>query len=125
MVTKLLLIAAAGSLGTLARYGLSGLVQRLLGSDFPWGTLVVNMVGCFVIGLLWTLSEGRLPLSGQSRAILFIGFMGAFTTFSSFALESAELLRTGQVLWGLGNIVGQCVVGLALFFVGVLVARLL
>lgn len=124
MVSKLLLIALAGSLGTLARYGLSGLAQRLCGSDFPWGTLAVNMLGCLAIGYLWTLAETRWPLSGQTRAILFIGFMGAFTTFSSFALESAELLRTGQWLWGLGNIVGQCVAGMALFFAGVMLARL-
>jgi CrcB protein len=119
------LIALAGSLGTLARYGLSGLVQRVCGSDFPWGTLVVNMAGCLVIGVLWTLTEDRWPLSGQSRAVLFIGFMGAFTTFSSFALESAELLRAGQWLWGLGNIAGQTVLGVVLFFIGAMAARLL
>ena len=125
MLTKILLIALAGSLGTLARYGLSGLTQRWFGSDFPWGTFVVNMLGCLIIGLLWTLTESRWPLSGQSRAVLFIGFMGAFTTFSSFALESSELFRAGQWLWGVGNVVGQCVAGLVLFFVGAAVARLL
>ena len=125
MLTKLLLIALAGALGTLARYGLSGLAQRWFGADFPWGTLLVNMLGCLVIGVLWTLTEDRWPLSGQTRAVLFIGFMGAFTTFSSFALESAELFRAGQWLWGIGNVAGQSVAGLALFFVGALVARLL
>ena len=125
LLTKLLLLAAAGAVGTLARYGLAGLAQRLFGSSFPWGTMVVNLLGCLVIGFVWALAETRWQLSGATRAVLFIGFMGAFTTFSSFVLESAELFRVGQVSWGLLNIAGQNLVGLGLFVAGYHLARLL
>lgn len=125
LLTKLILLAAAGAAGTLARYGLAGLAQRLFGSSFPWGTMVVNLLGCLVIGFVWALAETRWQLGGATRAVLFIGFMGAFTTFSSFVLESAELFRVGQVSWGLLNMAGQNIVGLGLFLAGYHLARLL
>jgi len=125
LVTKLLLLALAGAAGTLARYGLAGLAQRWFGSEFPWGTMLVNLVGCLLIGFFWALAENRWPIGGAARVVLFVGFMGAFTTFSSFVLEAAELFRVGQVSWGLVNIAGQNVLGLALFLVGYALARLL
>ena len=125
LLTKLILLALAGAAGTIARYGLAGLTQRLLGSAFPWGTAVVNLLGCLLVGVFWALVESRWQLSGTARAMLFIGFMGAFTTFSSFVLESAELFRTGQMAWGLLNIAGQNVLGLVLFVAGYQAARLM
>ena len=120
---KLLLIALAGGFGTLARYGLSGLVQRMTGATFPWGTFVVNVAGCFLFGLVWSLLEERLAVAGQWRAIVLIGFMGAFTTFSSFAYDSAGLMRDPQ--WGLAalNVIGQNALGLTCLFLGLAAGR--
>lgn len=96
---KILLLAVAGGLGALARYGLSGLVHRWTGTGFPWGTAAVNIAGCFFFGLIWSLLEGRFALSSQARVIVLTGFMGAFTTFSTYMFETAGLVREAQ--WGL------------------------
>ncbi len=123
MIQKFLLLIAAGALGTLSRYALAGLVQRTMGSEFPWGTLVVNLLGCFLAGLFWSLAELRLSISGQTRIIVLMGFMGAFTTFSAYILETALLFRDSQWLWGLVNLSAQNACGLVLFFAGVGVGR--
>ena len=81
MLQKLLLISLAGSLGTLARYGLSGVVQRVFGTGFPWGTLAVNFVGCLVAGALWVVSENKMSLGGEMRIIVFVGFMELLQLF--------------------------------------------
>ena len=79
MVQKVLLLALAGAVGTLTRFGLSGIVRRYNTTPFPWGTFAVNMTGCFLVGILWALFESRRPLSPESRTIVLVGFMGAFT----------------------------------------------
>ncbi len=122
-MNKLLLIALAGGVGTLARYGLSGLVYRLAGTNFPWGTSVVNILGCFVFGLLWVLGEGRLAISGEARAIILVGFMGAFTTFSTFIFETGGLLREAQWTLALGNLALQNLVGIAALWIGFMAGR--
>src|SRR3990172_3958479 len=96
---KLLLIAIAGAVGTLCRYGLGGIVQKAFGSSFAWGTVTVNLVGCLLFGLVWALAENRLNISGQVRVFIFIGFFGAFTTFSTFAFETARMLDDSQWFW--------------------------
>jgi len=123
VVQKLFLLSLAGAMGTLARYGLSGLVQHHAGSGFPWGTAAVNLVGCFVAGLLWSLFEFRLHLGGEVRTIVFIGFMGAFTTFSSFALETSALMRDAEWLRAAANILLQNGIGLAAIFAGLAAGR--
>ncbi len=95
MATKLLALCIAGALGTLARYGLQGLVQRWAGGSFPWGTLAVNALGCLAFGVIWTVASDRGLIGPQMRTILLVGFMGAFTTFSSFVFETAQLGRGG------------------------------
>ena len=120
---KLLWLALAGAMGTLARYGLAGVAQRTLGGDFPWGTLTVNLLGCVVAGLFWSLAGSRLSISGQMRVIILMGFMGAFTTFSAYALETGELLRDAQWLWATGNIALQNGFGIVLFFLGLAAGR--
>jgi CrcB protein len=110
---QMLLLSAAGAAGTLARYALGGVVQRLCGSSFPWGTLAVNVLGCFLFGLIWTLAEERLVISGRTRFILLMGFMGAFTTFSTYAFESAALLRDSEWWRMAWNILAQNVLGIA------------
>ncbi len=123
MWTQLLLLALAGAAGTLCRYGLSGLVQRLCGDQFPWGTFAVNALGCFLFGLVWALAEDRLLISGRSRFVVLTGFMGAFTTFSTFAFESTGLLQDAQ--WGRAawNLLGQNLVGVACVLMGVAAGR--
>jgi len=124
-VEKLLWIGLAGVLGTFARYGLSGAVQRACGTAFPCGTLAVNVLGCFLFGIVWTLAEDRLSISAEVRTVVLIGFMGAFTTFSSFAFETAQLLRDAQWASAAVNIVAQNVLGLVGLFLGLMAGRLL
>jgi fluoride exporter len=122
---KLLWIAAAGALGTLARYALSGWVQKNAGTAFPWGTLAVNALGCFLFGLVWALCEERLLIRPEVRMIVLVGFMGAFTTFSTFAFETGEFLNNGQWLMAAANIVVQNVSGVVCILLGWAAARLI
>ncbi len=122
---KLLLIAVAGSLGALARYGLAGLVQRWTDSVFPWGTVSVNIVGCFLFGLLWVAMEERFSFSPDSRAIVLTGFLGAFTTFSTYMFETQQLLEDSQYLAALGNLGLQNAAGLAAVIVGLSLGKLI
>jgi CrcB protein len=125
VVTRLALLVVAGAAGTLCRYGLAGLVQSGLGARFPWGTLAVNLTGCLVAGLVFGLFESRWGLSGEARVIVFIGFLGAFTTFSGFMLETAELARDAQWLAAAGNLLLQNVLGAAALYGGLVVSRLI
>ena len=123
MPSKILWMALAGMLGTLSRYGLQGLVQRHAGSVFPWGTMAVNMAGCFLFGLVWSLAEDRLTISSEVRTIILVGFMGAFTTFSSFAFETAQLMRDAEWLLAGANVVSQNVCGVLCLFLGLALGR--
>jgi len=124
MVHKLLWLALAGALGTLARYGLVGFVHRVNGVSFPWGTLSVNIMGCFLAGLLWTMFENRWPVSGETRTLVLVGFMGAFTTFSALILETGELVRSAEWLYAAGNIMMQNGLGFAALLAGAALGRL-
>ena len=124
MLQKLFLIALAGGLGTLARYGLSGAVQHFGGKDFPWGTVVVNLLGCFVFGVLWASIEERWTLSGETRTIILVGFMGAFTTFSTFMFETGGFLQDSQWLLALGNVALQNLGGLIALLLGLAAGNL-
>jgi fluoride exporter len=124
IVRKLVFLAIAGSLGTLARYGMAGWVQRLNGASFPLGTLAVNVTGCFLAGLLWTLFENRWPVSGETRAIVMIGFMGAFTTFSAYVLETCQFVRSSEWLYAAGNVAMQNGFGFAALIIGAALARM-
>ncbi len=124
MLQKLVLIAVAGGLGTLARYGLAGLVQRAVDGAFPWGTVAVNLLGCFLFGTLWSVMESRVSIGGEARAMILVGFMGAFTTFSTFAFETAQMLREAQWLLAAGNMAVQNLVGIAALLLGLALGRL-
>jgi len=118
-VLKLVLIAVGGAAGTLARYSLSGVMQRLVGPQFPAGTLAVNLIGCLVIGWLFGLMDGgRTVMRDEVRLMLTIGVLGGFTTFSSFGWETISYLNDGQWLRASVNVVLNNVFGLALVFVG-------
>jgi CrcB protein len=122
---KLLLLCVAGSAGTLARYFLAGIVQRLHPYDFPWGTLAVNALGCLLFGLVWALADGRHLITPATRAIILVGFMGAFTTFSTFAFETSQLLERGELLSAGGNMLLSNVVCIVLVFAGIAIGRAL
>ncbi|THB69311.1 MAG: fluoride efflux transporter CrcB [Desulfovibrio sp.] len=123
MAYKLFFLALAGGLGSLCRYGLSGLAQRLAGTSFPLGTFVVNAVGSFLFGLIWGALEERVGLNPEIRVIVLTGFMGAFTTFSTFAFETMSLIQHSQWWAVFANLAGQIVVGLALVFLGMALGR--
>jgi CrcB protein len=122
---KIALIALAGAFGTLCRYWLSGLVYDVLGRDFPWGTWAVNIFGCFLFGLVWILSEERGFLSAQARILILTGFMGAFTTFSTFIFESGGILNDGQWLKLALNLGGQNLVGFMALYLGTGLGRVI
>lgn len=124
-MSKIALIALAGVFGTLARYFLGGFVQRLSGGPFPWGTFAVNMTGTFLFGLIWSLAEDRLVISGEARTIILVGFMGAFTTFSSFMFETGALMRDSQWALAFGNIALQNITGILFLFIGLAIGRLI
>ena len=124
MVQKLLWLSLAGAFGTLARYGLAGVVHRISGVSFPWGTLTVNIFGCFVAGVLWALFENRWPLSGETRVLVLVGFMGAFTTFSAFILETGELVRSAEWMHAGANVLLQNGLGFAALVSGAVLGRM-
>lgn len=122
---KLFWIAVAGAAGTLSRYGLARFVQKFAGPSFPAGTLVVNLAGCLAFGLVWGLVEKRLPWAGEFRFIVLTGYMGAFTTFSTYMFETATLVRLSQWWLAAANLVGQTTLGLLLVFAGLALSRAL
>ncbi len=115
---KVLLVMVGGSLGAASRYGVGLLTARLWGTGFPWGTLVVNLGGCFVIGLLFALADRSRLLTPDLRLLLITGYLGALTTFSSFSLETVNAGRAGLALQALTNILINNVGGLALTYLG-------
>jgi len=122
---RILLIALAGSLGCLARYWLGGWIARYAGESFPTGTLFVNLLGCFLIGLLYHLLEERLLVDPAVRTAVLIGFLGALTTFSSYSLQTLTLLRDGEFLLAGTYVTVSNVAGLALVWGGYQSARIL
>jgi len=125
MFQKLALLSLAGALGTLTRYGLAGFVNRINGTSFIWGTAAVNIIGCFLAGLVWALFEKRWPISGEIRMLVLIGFMGAFTTFSAVILDTGELLRSAEWIRAIANILIQNGAGIIALFIGVALGRLI
>jgi CrcB protein len=122
---KILLVMAGGSIGALSRYGVSLLAVRLFGTRFPWGTLTVNLSGCFLIGLAFALAERGFGIMNPSVRLFFMtGFLGALTTFSTFGLETMNSVREGTYLVMAANFLYNNVLGLALVFLGMMVGRL-
>jgi CrcB protein len=122
MAIRILLIAIGGAIGSVSRYGLAGLVYRLFGSVFPWGTLAVNLIGSLVIGFLWAAFE-RSAIGPNIRMFVFIGILGGFTTFSSYTLETFNLLREGETRFAITNMAVSNLVGVAAVFIGFMVFR--
>lgn len=119
----LLAVAAGGALGSMGRYVVGVLMARLLGAGFPWGTLTVNIVGSFVMGLLIEAAALRGVLSAEARAFVFVGVLGGFTTFSSFSLDVVTLVQRDEV-WAAGAyLAATLVVGVFALVFGLFVAR--
>jgi len=113
----LILIAAGGMLGALARYGLSRLIQTSVRDIFPWGTMMVNLSGCLMIGAAFELFD-RAVIPSDLRSLVTIGFLGAFTTFSTYSLETVNLLRDGQIKLCFLNVLVSNVIGIFLVVMG-------
>ena len=113
-------IALGGALGSMARFGCSSLVARLVGETFPWGTLIINVVGSLMIGFFATLTgpDGRVLVAPDARQFVMVGVCGGYTTFSSFSLQTLNLVRDGDLLAAGGNIVGSVVLCLAAVWLG-------
>jgi len=113
------IVGSGGFIGAMARYGLSGLVYRQVPlSVFPYGTIVVNLVGCLLIGTLAGLAESRQLFGPHFRTFALIGVLGGFTTFSTFAYETFVMMRGAEYLRAVGNISVHVVLGLALVWLG-------
>ena len=118
-------IGLAGLVGTLGRYWLSSAVARRCGEDVPAGTLVVNVLGCFLAGALFHLLQERFEVGETARSVALVGLLGGFTTFSAYGLQTFTLLRDGQLLLAALNVVGSNLLGLLMVWAGYSLARLL
>ncbi len=124
MTAKILLIAFGGAIGTTLRYFVSGIDYKISGGVFPVSTFIVNVTGSLVIGFLWGLFEGS-ALSSAVRMFLFIGILGGYTTFSTFSLETFNLLRDGEVKIAMASVLATNVVSVILVYAGFFAARAL
>ena len=123
-MSKLSLIFVAGGLGALARLGLGSLIHRWYEGAFPLGTFVINILGCLLFGMIWSLAEDREIIKEEHRAIILTGFMGAFTTFSTYAFETTGLMRDSAWLMAIANVLGQTILGLIAVTAGMAAGRL-
>ncbi|MBX9693412.1 MAG: fluoride efflux transporter CrcB [Cyanobacteria bacterium] len=120
------LIFLGSGIGGVFRYLLSSTIQRYaIAIGFPFGTFVVNMIGCLIIGFLAQIGESKGIFSSDVRLFIFVGLLGGFTTFSSFGYETFQLLRDGQYLYAAANAILQVVLGVLFVFLGYILGRLI
>ncbi|MDP6963365.1 MAG: CrcB family protein [Planctomycetota bacterium] len=122
-MTQLLLIAAAGALGTVLRFAILQATSAWNESGFAWGTLIANVVGCFLIGLVLAYGHQRQMLNPNQLQLISVGFLGALTTFSTFTANTADLWRGGDFVAALAFAVANLVLGFALFYLGGILGR--
>jgi CrcB protein len=120
---RILLIAIFGAVGTLARYGLQGIVQVRAGGAFPYGTLLINLTGCFLLALIGQFTLNRMLISPDWRVAITVGFFGGYTTFSSFGWETAKMLEDGEWLRATTYVAASVFVGLFLSMAGIRLAN--
>jgi fluoride exporter len=118
-------IAVAGALGALARYGLEGLVSRRVPGAFPWGTFAVNVTGAFVLGFAFTVMTEQFTVAPWIRGAVTIGFLGAYTTFSTLSFETYRLAEDGALGLAAANALGSLAAGLTAVYLGVVAGRAL
>lgn len=123
-MSKYVLIAVGGALGAVARYQVAASLQSRIPSAFPWGTFVVNISGCFAMGIAAAVLAARIGVGDSWRFLIPIGFIGAYTTFSTFELETYGALSQGTALVAGANVLASVVVGYVALWLGVLAARL-
>lgn len=119
----ILLIAAGGAAGAVARFLVDAVVAERLGGAFPWGTLIVNASGSFVLGVLFALAIERAVLPTDIRGPLMIGFLGAYTTFSTLMLDSWRLVESGAIALALANVAGSAAIGMIAIVAGLALGR--
>jgi fluoride exporter len=122
LIVNALLIGAAGALGTLLRAGCTTLATRLLGPGFPWGTVFVNVVGSFAFGIIFALARTR-ALPTEQEVVLLVGLLGGFTTYSSFAFQSAEMLSGGRPTLALAYMLATNMLGIGAVWAGMRVGQ--
>jgi len=122
-VQQLILIAVGGAIGAMMRFGVSNGVHALFGRDFPYGTLTVNVLGSMLIGFFYITLLERMSLGPEWRAFIVIGILGAFTTFSTFSLETFNLIESGEVFKAAANILLSVTICLLAAWIGIIVAR--
>lgn len=123
MYTQITAIALGGSIGALMRFGVATSVNSFFGTQFPLGTLIANVSGCFLMGFLSVLVLDTFPLSVEWRTAIFVGFLGAFTTFSSFSLETLTLVNKGEPISALLNVFLNVFLCLTVTWLGMLLAK--
>ena len=121
---NIILISIGGAVGALSRYTLSNLISKEFQTNFPLGTLGVNLLGCFIIGVAWQFSE-HFAIAKNVRLFFFVGLLGAFTTFSTFGLESLHLFKDGHVKSAVLNIFLNNILGIILVLLGIFIYRLI
>ena len=126
-IVAYLAVAAGGALGSVARYFLSGVIANAFGETFPWGTLLINVSGSFVIGFFATLTgpDGRYLASATTRQFVMVGICGGYTTFSSFSLQTLNLMNDGEWLAAGGNVVGSVCLCMLFVWLGAIAASAL
>lgn len=122
-IGQLIAVGLGGSLGAMARFWVSHQMHAWLGTGFAWGTLTVNVLGSFLIGLLTILMIDKLHLSLEMRAFVIVGFMGAFTTFSTFSMETYLFLQSGEITKAMLNIIVSVLSGLLAVWLGILTGK--
>lgn len=125
MIKSVLLIGLGGGMGSIARYFFQKWFAENIQHPFPWGTFVVNILGCFLIGVFFAIAEKTTLLSAQTRLFLITGLCGGFTTFSTFAFENTNLMRSGDMVYTLLYIVSSVVLGIGAVFAGIVLIKLL
>lgn len=123
VMRQLIAVAIGGASGAVLRWLMASSIQKMAGGAFPWGTFAVNAIGSFLLGFLFVWLIERSTASELLRMALTIGFLGAFTTFSTYSLESIRLLQEGALALAFGNVLGQVVVCLTLTWLGIHLAR--
>ena len=116
-------IAVAGAAGALARYGFEGLIVRRASGPFPWGTFVVNMTGAFLLGFVFTVLTERFAVPTWMRSAITIGFLGAYTTFSTLSFETFRLIEGGSYAFAMANSLGSLAGGLLAVYAGIVLGR--
>ncbi len=124
MFIDIFMVALGGALGALCRYGLCGLINWLYKPQLTLGTIVVNLIGCFLMGLLVSLLHNRFPVSDQVKLLILTGFLGAFTTFSTYTLESVSYIIDGKISLAIWNIAVSTIISIPVLLLGMKLGKL-